>query len=57
MQRRSLSIFCRLGARQADFSGALIAHGGLLAGCQKTLTFDQAAADVPGMQLLATTML
>jgi len=43
-------------ATKVDFADALIAHGGLLAGCQKTLTFDQAAADVPGMQILETTM-
>jgi len=39
-------------ATKADFSDALIAHGGLLAGCRETLTFDKAAAHAPGMKLL-----
>jgi len=39
-------------ATKADFSDALIAHSGLLAGCAETLTFDQAAANAPGMTLL-----
>jgi len=37
---------------KADFSDALIAHGGLLAGCRETLTFDKAAIRAPGMSLL-----
>jgi len=37
-------------ATKADFSDTLIAHAGLSAACQKTLTFDRVAANVPGMQ-------
>jgi len=37
---------------KADFSDALIAHGGLLAGCRETLTFDKTALRAPGMTLL-----
>lgn len=37
----------------ADFSDALIAHGGRLAGCSKTLTFDKGAASDAGMSLLS----
>jgi len=36
----------------ADFSDALIAHAGLLAGCGETFTFDKAATAAPGMRLL-----
>jgi predicted nucleic-acid-binding protein len=39
-------------ATQADFADALIAHGGRLAGCRETVTFDQAAAKDAGMRLL-----
>jgi len=35
-----------------DFSDAMIAHGGLLAGCKETLTFDKTATRAPGMTLL-----
>lgn len=38
----------------ADFSDALIAHGGRLAGCRETVTFDRRAALATGMQLLDT---
>ena len=37
---------------KADFSDALIAHGGRLAGCAETLTFDKPAADPAGMRLV-----
>ncbi|AEG04280.1 PIN domain-containing protein [Sinorhizobium meliloti] len=40
-------------ATKADFSDALIAHGGLLAGCTETLTFDKLAADHAGMRLVS----
>jgi len=36
----------------ADFADALIAEGGLQAGCRRTVTFDKAAAKLPGMLLL-----
>jgi predicted nucleic-acid-binding protein len=39
-------------ATKADFSDALIAHGGKLAGCVETLTFDKRAASDTGMRLL-----
>jgi len=38
---------------KADFSDALLAQAGLLAGCRETLTFDKAAASTAGMRLLA----
>jgi len=41
-------------ATRADFSDALIAHGGKLAGCLETLTFDKGAANDTGMRLLST---
>ncbi|GCA51879.1 hypothetical protein KGO5_04338 [Sinorhizobium sp. KGO-5] len=37
---------------KADFSDALIAHGGRLAGCAETLTFDKPAADHAGVRLV-----
>jgi len=37
---------------KADFSDALIAHSGLLAGRRETLTFDKTALRAPGMALL-----
>jgi len=37
----------------AGFADALIEEGGLQVGCQKTVTFDKAAAKLPGMMLLA----
>ena len=37
---------------KADFSDALIAQGGKLAGCRQTLTFDKRAANHAGMQLV-----
>lgn len=39
-------------ATTADFSDALIAHGGRLAGCRETLTFDKGAASAAGMRLI-----
>lgn len=39
-------------ATKADFSDALIAHGGRLAGCRETVTFDKGAASATGMRLL-----
>lgn len=39
---------------KADFSDALIAHGGRLAGCSETLTFDKPAASHAGLRLVAT---
>lgn len=39
-------------ATKADFADALIAHGGRLAGCTETLTFDRGAASHAGMRLL-----
>lgn len=39
-------------ATKADFSDALIAHGGRLEGCSETLTFDKGAASDTGMRLL-----
>ncbi|MCW5712336.1 PIN domain-containing protein [Shinella sumterensis] len=39
-------------ATKADFSDALIAHGGRLAGCRETVTFDKGAASAAGMRLL-----
>lgn len=41
-------------ATKADFSDALIAHGGRLAGCSGTLTFDKAAASHAGLRLVTT---
>ncbi len=41
-------------ATRADFSDALIAHAGKLAGCAETLTFDRGAADNAGMSLVET---
>lgn len=41
-------------ATKADFSDALIAHGGRLAGCQETVTFDKGAASAAGMRLIGT---
>lgn len=41
-------------ATKADFSDALIAHGGRLAGCSETLTFDKPAASHAGLRLVAT---
>lgn len=41
-------------ATRADFSDALIAHGGRLAGCSETLTFDKPAASHAGMRLVST---
>ncbi len=38
---------------RADFSDAIIAHGGKLAGCLETLTFDKGAASDTGMRLLS----
>jgi len=38
---------------KADFSDAIIAHGGKLAGCMETLTFDKRAAKDTGMTLLS----
>ena len=40
-------------ATKADFSDALIAHGGRLAGCSETLTFDKPAASHAGLRLVA----
>ena len=37
---------------KADFSDALIAHGGRLAGCLETVTFDKGAARAAGMRLI-----
>ena len=37
---------------QADFADALIASIGLRHGCEKTVTFDKAAASVSGVELL-----
>lgn len=37
---------------KADFSDALIAHGGRLAGCRETVTFDKGAASAAGMRLI-----
>lgn len=39
-------------ATKADFADALIAHGGRLAGCGETVTFDKGAASHAGMRLL-----
>ena len=39
-------------ASKADFSDALIAECSRAAGCQKTVTFDRAAASLAGMELL-----
>jgi predicted nucleic-acid-binding protein len=39
-------------ATKADFSDALIAHGGRLAGCSETLTFDRVAARDAGMRFM-----
>ncbi len=36
----------------ADFSDAIIAHLGIDADCDDTVTFDQRAAGLPGMRLL-----
>lgn len=41
-------------ATKADFSDALIAHSGRLAGCRETLTFDKPAASHAGLSLVAT---
>lgn len=41
-------------ATKADFSDALTAHGGRLAGCSETLTFDKPAASHAGMRLAST---
>lgn len=41
-------------ATKADFADALIAHGGRLAGCTETLTFDRGAASHAGMRLLGS---
>jgi predicted nucleic-acid-binding protein len=41
-------------ATKADFSDALIAHGGRLAGCTETLTFDRPAATHAGLRLVNT---
>ena len=38
---------------KADFSDAIIAHGGKLAGCMETLTFDKRAANDTGMRFLS----
>lgn len=38
---------------KADLSDAMIAHGGRLAGCLETLTFDKGAAGDTGMRLLS----
>ena len=38
---------------RAGFSDCLIAQLGQLAGCEYTVTFDRAAAKLPGMKLLA----
>ncbi|MDK8873393.1 MULTISPECIES: PIN domain-containing protein [Paracoccus] len=38
-------------ATKADFADALIAHGGRLAGCSETVTFDRGAASHAGMRL------
>jgi len=38
---------------KADFSDALLAQAGLLAGCHETLTFNKAAASASGMRLLS----
>ena len=40
-------------AGKADFSDALIAEVAALAGCSATITFDKAAAQLPGFKLLA----
>lgn len=39
-------------ATKADFSDALIAHGGRLSGCEETVTFDKGAASAVGMRLI-----
>jgi len=39
-------------ASNGDFSDALIAMTGLKEGCKKTFTFDTAASNIKGMQLL-----
>lgn len=39
-------------ATKADFSDALVAHGGRLAGCSATLTFDKPAATHAGLHLV-----
>jgi predicted nucleic-acid-binding protein len=49
------AVYLALGtyeAGNADFVDALIAHGGRLAGCTETVTFDKHAAANAGMRLL-----
>ena len=36
----------------ADFADCMIAQSGVAAGCEHTVTFDRAAAKLPGMRLL-----
>jgi predicted nucleic-acid-binding protein len=42
----------RYAESKADFSDALIAECSQAAGCQKSVTFDRAAASITGMELL-----
>jgi predicted nucleic-acid-binding protein len=47
-----LSALQQLGDRKADLADVLIAATAAEAGCERTVTFDKAAAKLPGLTLL-----